>query len=167
MYSALIDDWQRKLKSRPKEGFRLIWGGEKADIKTAVVDPRLRFREILDYVIDQIVLAGQTPLAKLITTPGFTEASARAAMDMGELIVNALQRFIKRRVEKEFFKPVIEQAGLDALEAEVRLNWGVPEKPEIEMGDLLKAAELALIRPEEFRKNAVKFGWELWEKESE
>lgn len=30
--------------------------------------------------------------------------------------------------------------------------------------DMLKAAELGLIRPEEFRKNATKFGWELWEK---
>jgi hypothetical protein len=30
---------------------------------------------------------------------------------------------------------------------------------------MLKAAELGLIRPEEFRKNAAKFGWELWEQE--
>jgi hypothetical protein len=29
--------------------------------------------------------------------------------------------------------------------------------------DLIHAAQLQLIRPEEFRKNAVKFGWELWE----
>jgi len=29
------------------------------------------------------------------------------------------------------------------------------------MVDLLKAAELGVIRTEEFRKNAVKFGWEL------
>ncbi|HIJ08260.1 TPA: hypothetical protein HA274_02790, partial [Candidatus Bathyarchaeota archaeon] len=28
---------------------------------------------------------------------------------------------------------------------------------------LIHAAQLGLIRPEEFRKNAVKFGWELWE----
>jgi len=35
------------------------------------------------------------------------------------------------------------------------------------LADLIKAAELSLIRPEEFRKNAAKFGWELWEQESE
>ena len=32
------------------------------------------------------------------------------------------------------------------------------------MAGLIRAAELGLIRPEEFRKNAVKFGWELWQK---
>jgi len=159
-----ISAWQNKIKSRPKEGMRLIWSEPGADIKTVAVDPRLRFQEILNYVMDQIVLAGQTPLAKLITTPGFTEASARAAMDMGELIVNAIQRFIKRKIEKEFFKPVIRQAGLDPVQAGVRLNFGTPVKPEIVMTDLLKAAEIGLIRKEEFRKNAVKFGWELWEK---
>ena len=35
------------------------------------------------------------------------------------------------------------------------------------MADMLKAAELGLIRQEEFRKNAVKFGWQLWEKAPE
>jgi len=47
-------------------------------------------------------------------------------MDMGELIVNAIQRFIKRQVEKEFFRPVIKQAGLDPIQAGVRLNFGAP-----------------------------------------
>jgi hypothetical protein len=28
---------------------------------------------------------------------------------------------------------------------------------------MLKAAEQGLIRQEEFRKNASKFGWQLWE----
>jgi hypothetical protein len=33
------------------------------------------------------------------------------------------------------------------------------------MADILKAAEQGLIRMEEFRKNATKFGWELWDQE--
>ncbi|HIH96128.1 MAG TPA: hypothetical protein HA348_01320, partial [Thermoplasmata archaeon] len=59
------------------------------------------------------------------------------------------------------------QAGFDPAGAQVRLNWGSPDIPEIVFADIVKAAELGLIRPEEFRKNAVKFGWELWEKEPE
>ena len=47
--------------------------------------------------------------------------------------------------------------------SKVRLNWGSPETPELIPADLINAAQLGLIRPEEFRKNAVKFGWELWE----
>jgi hypothetical protein len=49
------------------------------------------------------------------------------------------------------------------LEAKVRLNWGSPETPELVPADLIHAAQLGLIRPEEFRKNAIKFGWELWD----
>jgi hypothetical protein len=33
--------------------------------------------------------------------------------------------------------------------------------------DLVKVSELKLVRPERFRKNAVKFGWELWEAKPE
>jgi hypothetical protein len=35
------------------------------------------------------------------------------------------------------------------------------------VADLLKAAEQGLIRQEEFRKNAAKFGWQLWEQNPE
>jgi hypothetical protein len=43
------------------------------------------------------------------------------------------------------------------------LNFGSPETPEIVPAALIKATELGLVRAEEFRKNAVKFGWELWD----
>jgi len=52
------------------------------------------------------------------------------------------------------------------VKAAVRLNWGSPESPEITAGDLISAATapVPLIRPEEFRKNAIKIlGWELWD----
>ena len=58
---------------------------------------------------------------------------------------------------------MVAQAGLDPVKAAVRLNWGTPDAPEVTIADLIAAAEKGLIRPEEFRKNAVKFGWELWE----
>jgi hypothetical protein len=46
------------------------------------------------------------------------------------------------------------------------LNFGSPESPELVVSDLIHAAETGLIRPDEFRKNAVKFGWELSEPKS-
>jgi len=54
-------------------------------------------------------------------------------------------------------------ANFNPLKARVRLNWGTPETPERAPADLIHAAQLGLIRPDEFRTNAVKFGWELWE----
>ena len=107
----------------------------------------------------------QLRLPKLFTTPGFTESSAKAAIEIAERKILSLQRFIKRLVEREIFVPILDQAGLDPIEAGVRLNWGIPEKPDIEIEDLLGAAELGLIRTDEFRNIMKGIGWELREPE--
>jgi hypothetical protein len=73
-----------------------------------------------------------------------------------------VQRYIKRQVERELFSAVLSQAGFDPSKAQVRLHWGTPQTKEVNVADLLRAAELKLIREDEFRKNALKFGWELW-----
>jgi len=81
----------------------------------------------------------------------------------------ALQRFIKRIAEREVFVPVIQQAGLDPKQADCRLNWGMPETPEIELADVVRLAEIAAttgvqyVRSEEVRKILVKLGFELTE----
>jgi hypothetical protein len=154
------------LKSRPKEGARFVFSGQDGDIKSAPIDPRAGFSYIVDHIMNQNYLGLETPLAKALTTPGFTEASIRGAIELHEPVIFAMQRLIKREVEK-LWSLVIAEAGFDPAQAHARLNWGTPETPEILVADMLKAAELGLIRPEEFRKNAVKFGWELWDKEPE
>ena len=50
--------------------------------------------------------------------------------------------------------------------AKVRLNWSSTKTPELVLADLIRAAEAGLVRPDEFRKNAVKFGLELWEEKT-
>jgi len=155
-----LAEYQRLIKSKPKAGARFIYN-KPADVKTVQIDPRTQFQAYLEHILNQFYLGGETPLPKLFTTPGFTEASARAAVEVAERKVLALQRFIKRIVEREIFVPLIIKAGLDAKEAECRLNWGMPEKPELIVADLLRAAELELISPDEFRGIMKKFGWEL------
>jgi len=157
-----LEEYQRVLRSRPREGARFVYN-RPADIKTVQIDPRTQFQAYLEHILNQVYLGGETPLPKLFTTPGFTEASARAALELAERKIISLQRFVKRIVEREVFKPVLEQAGHDPKEACVRLNWGMPEKPEISVVDLIKACELGLIRPEEFRSMMKKMGWELRE----
>ncbi len=81
----------------------------------------------------------------------------------------ALQRFIKRIVEREIFAPLIRQAGLEPKKAECRLNWGMPEKAKIRVEDIVRLAEVSAtsgvqyIRPEEVRNILVKIGFELTE----
>ncbi len=79
------------------------------------------------------------------------------------MLIKPIQRYIKRQVEREICDVALAQAGLDPLKAQPRLHWGAPKTQEASLADMLKAAELGLIRAEEFRKNAVKFGWELWD----
>lgn len=157
-----LAEYQRVIRSRPKEGARFVYN-RPADIKTVQIDPRTQFQAYLEHIINQIYLGGETPLPRLFTTPGFTEASAKVALDLAERKVTSLQRFIKRIVEREIFDPVVKQASYDMQKAAVRLNWGMPERPEIVITDLIKAAELQLIRQDEFRKIMKNVGWELTE----
>ena len=122
------------------------------------IDPRAQgFTYYIDHMVNQFYLGCETPLPRLFSTPGFTEASARAALDLQDMLIDPVQRMVKRRVEREIFAVVAEQNGFDPVKAQVRLNWGSPETPEILMSDLIAAAtgSAPLIRPEEFRKNAL------------
>jgi hypothetical protein len=162
---ATIEKFERAIKNRSEEGAWLFYSG-RGDIKPVALDPRARFEYYIDHIINQFYLGCETPLPRLFSTPGFTEASAMAALDLQNMLIKPIQRYIKRQVEREIFTAVLKQAGLDPAKAQVRLNWGAEKAPEIVVADMLKAAELGLIRPDEFRKNAAKFGWELWEKQT-
>ena len=161
-----IKKFERAIKTRPEEGAWLFYN-KKGDIKPVTIDPRARFEYYIDYILNQFYLGCETPLPRLFSTPGFTEASANAALDLQDMLIKPIQRYVKRQVERDVFDVVLRQAGFEPAEAGVRLNWGSPETPEVVPADMLKAVELGLIRAEEFRKNAVKWGWELWEKEPE
>ena len=157
-----IRNFEKAIKNRGEEGAWLFYTG-KGDIKPITLDPRARFEYYVDHIVNQFYLGCETPLPRLFSTPGFTEASAKAALDLQNMLVKPVQRYIKRQVEHEIFDVVLAQAGFNPAKAKVRLNWGSEKTPEIIVSDMLKAAELGLIRKEEFRKNAAKFGWELWE----
>jgi hypothetical protein len=163
---ATIQKFERAIKNRSEEGAWLFYSG-KGDIKPIALDPRARFEYYVDHIINQFYLGCETPLPRLFSTPGFTEASAKAALDLQNMLIKPIQRYVKRQVERQIFNVVLAQAGFNHVEAQIRLNWGSEKMPEIVTADMLKAAELGMIRQEEFRKNAVKFGWELWEKQPE
>ena len=59
----------------------------------------------------------------------------------------ALQRFIKRIIEKEIFDPIIIQKGFNPQKIGVRPHWGTQEKPDIN-ALLPILAQLAKDRPD-------------------
>ena len=157
-----IQKFQQAIRNRGEEGAWLFYNG-KGELQPVTLDPRARFEYYVEHLINQFYLGCETPLPRLFSTPGFTEASAKAALELQNMLIKPVQRYIKRQVEREIFTAVLAQEGLDPLKAQARLHWGSPRTQEASVTDMLKAAELKLIREEEFRKNAVKFGWELWE----
>jgi hypothetical protein len=159
-----IKKFEKAIRGRPPEGAWLFWN-RPGDVKPVQLDPRARFDFYVDHIVNQVYLGLETPLPRLFSTPGFTEASSKAALDLQDMLIRPIQRYVKRQVERDIFAPILRQAGFEPAKAEVRLNWGMPEVPEPKMENMLRAAELGFIRVEEFRKNAIKFGWELWEEE--
>lgn len=160
-----LAEYQKLIKKKPKAGAKFVYNKAEADIKTVAVDPRARYEAYVDHILNQVYLGGQTPIPKLLTTPGFTEASANAAIEVAERHVMALQRFIKRIAEKEIFVQIINQAGFDPKKADYRLNWGMPEKPDVETL-LPMLANIARDRPDiisakEFRKILIDMGLAL------
>jgi hypothetical protein len=116
---------------------------------------------LADNVVNDFLLGLQTPIPRLFTTPGFTEASARAALEAAERKVMSIQRFVKRIVEAEVFNPVLKKTGYSPIESKVRLNWGKPEFPELEVSDIILAFEKGAIDVQELRNMLVKSGWEI------
>jgi hypothetical protein len=162
--SAELKTFARRLKNLPAKGARLAYNDE-AEIKQATMQLGRGWEAYVETILNEFLLGLQTPIPRLFTTPGFTEASARAALEAAERKVMAIQRFMKRIVEREVFYPILRDAGYNPLEARVRLNWGQPEVPELKVEDMLRAVELGVVRREEVRNMLIKAGWELTELE--
>jgi len=162
--AAGLQEYANVLKKIPAKGARLAYNDE-AEIKQAVVPMGRGWESHVECIVNGFLLGLETPIPRLFTTPGFTEASARAALEAAERKVMSLQRFIKRTIEREVFNPIVEQAGYKPPEAKVRLNWGQPTALELTVADMLKAYEAGAIRLDELRNMLTKAGWELTEAE--
>lgn len=150
------------------KGYRFVWNppkGTEAKVQSIVAERMRGLDFYVETLEDEFVLGLQTPLAKLITKTGFTEASANAALEIAERRVMALQRFMKRSVEGHLFDRVVAAAGLDPKQAQVRLNWGM-EQPEFELSDVLDAYDRSAIDRKEVRKILIQLGWPLLEEEN-
>jgi len=156
-----------EVANMPPWGARWVSNQPDANVKVAVPRISRGFEMHIENISDEFVLGLQTPLPKLIIKRGFTEASAKAAVELVERKVMALQRFIKRVIERQVFTPLVEQAGFDPREARVRLHWGVPERPDLRVSDILRAFELGVISREEARSMLAEIGWRLSTKEAE
>jgi hypothetical protein len=123
------------LKNMPREGARIVVNpAQRSEAKVQPVVPETprgieKYLEILD---DEYLIGLQSPISNLLGKTGFKYATAKAAVEVVENRVMAFQRFLKRGVERHLFDKVVGAAGLDPKQAQVRLNWGMPESLDYE-----------------------------------
>jgi len=144
-----LQEYLAQIKTIPRRGARFIFNppvGSEAKVQPVVAERMRGLDFYVESLEDEFVLGLQTPLAKLITKTGFTEASANAALEITEHRVLALQRFLKRGVERHLFDRVVAQAGLDPKQAQVRLNWGIPETLDYEKLTALLSQLVLILR---------------------
>jgi hypothetical protein len=112
---------------------------------------------------DSFYLALKTPYAKLVLGGQFTEAAANAAISVNERKTAALQRFLKRVSETEFFDKWLEDEGLDPYQAQAKLHWRLLRMPDMSvlMSILTKLAEIGTLKNVEIRKILIDMGLPL------
>ena len=158
---AKLREYHGKIQSLPRTGARFTTNIEKACVKQILAERTRGFDAYLETLYNVFYLALETPLPKLFTTPGFTEASAKAAIEVAERKVQALQRFLKRIIERKVWSEVLRKAGYDPGQASIRLYWGMPNKPEFQIKDVLEAYNLGVVNREEARKILLELGWPI------
>lgn len=144
-----LQEYVAQIKETPRRGARFIFNppvGADAKVQPIVAERMRGLDFYVETLQDEFVLGLQTPLAKLVTKTGFTEASANAALGIAERRVFALQRFLKRGVERHLFNRVVTQAGLDPKQAQVRLNWGIKESLDYEKLTALLSQLVLILR---------------------
>ncbi|MCS4537579.1 MAG: hypothetical protein HYY67_01795 [Thaumarchaeota archaeon] len=128
-------------------------------------------------VVQSLIIQGiQNPVGRLFSTPGFTYASVDAILEAAERKIMMFQRDLKRDVENLLLRPWysahpwINANGVPVpwSEARVRVNWGIPEVPELDPMVVLQAASTIisgqpLMRIDEARENLKNLGYKVWE----
>ncbi|MCS7142416.1 MAG: hypothetical protein NZ920_01285 [Aigarchaeota archaeon] len=129
----------------------------KIEVEDLKAPERIRF-EYYHYFENVFTAALRSPVIKLFTTPGFTEASAREAVGVNEYQVRAIREYIEHVIETKVFSRLTPER--------VELHWGQPELPEYKISDILLAARGDSYNPPvisrtEARRMLRELGWIL------
>lgn len=107
-------------KERDVDDWVFIGNIEEGELglNTLSIDPQARFIPYIELIYYQICEGLHAPL--LLYLKNATEASANVMLESVDRLVNGVQRYVKRRVERFLFEP---QCG----EPVPRLVWGQPK----------------------------------------
>ena len=131
------------------------------DIKSEQGGPAQGIQNLIIWLDKRFQAGLQTPVNNLLNASSFTEASARVAMELGQLIIRDLQKRLKQAIETEMYDRVLVQNGLDPKQSKVELHWGIKSNYEYNVNDILQVFDRNLIAPTEARRMLRAVGLEL------
>ena len=151
-----LNEWDAKIGQLPMKGARLTTNIKEARVHSVVAERSRGFDMYIESLNNERILGTQTPLAKLLTTPGFTEASARAAVTVSKATILTLQNMFKEFLENFIYAPLLQSWNFpEAIIADV--VWETPSPLDIEqvlrmLPYIIKSTEMGAIKPEELRR---------------
>ena len=104
------------------------------DMKTIALESGTKFDSFIRMQNDEVVTGLMSPLIRMWSSLDFTYASAESALKAMFPLFDMYQRAHKRFIEKEIYRPLLEQENINWYKADVSLNWG--KQAELEMDDL-------------------------------
>ncbi len=135
LHKDKVQEAQSLVSRIPRKGARFVYGppaGSEAKVQPVIPEITRGLERYLEMLDDEYLIGLQSPISNLLGKSGFKYATAKAAVEVVENRIMALQRFLKRGVERYLFDRVLAQAGLDPKQAQVRLNWGMQESLDYE-----------------------------------
>ena len=136
-----MDDITRKLgKLSPLQH---LVSNSKLDVKEVALSPSNKFDSLFQHLNNQGVLASGSPLPTLWKDmSSFSYNSSENAIDSMIPEIDSFKRALKRFVERQIFKPILEANNLEWKKHKVSLDWGPLDEPNMEdiktMWEILK-----------------------------
>lgn len=154
---------EEKLKAQ-KERDKATKAGERSyvnskfEIMQETVDASPRFADKVDFITNAIENALQAPTAKIMTAAGIsnaTYASAESAREMFSKTLEGIKRQWEEQIEQQIYKPLLELNGFDFASSKLEFHWGVPDKAEIDIQQIVSLVASGIMTIDEARE-AVK-----------
>jgi len=143
---------------RNKEDFAVF--NTKLGMIEGTVDARARFESFLSDMRDKMMLGTRAPVMKLLTQPGYTQASAREARRLFDRTILNQQRELLDSYEEELVIPILAGVGLVPKNTDfedvdesvmVHPHFGVSDRPELKFADIDAFVINGTIDPNEAR----------------
>lgn len=123
-----LQDASDEIKAMPYHGARVV-SGKKVTVLTSMM-PRSGLMDAWNELVErETMMVLGDPILKLVSTPGYTEASSKTAERMHAKKIAMYQRILKRGAERIWYM-ILKKSAFDPDKANARLRFTIPAEAE-------------------------------------